>query len=237
VQRVDIWRPLDDQARELLSRAAQAAADWGSPDLDVEHLLWAATQLPTTRQVLERAGVPVDALAEEMEQAVEHGEPRGSAPPLTPAAKRALQDAHRQAQAAGSPGIGAEHVLLGLGANPESRAAQALARALPDTDQLQGRPGGRQQRGASSTPTLDEHSRDLTADAREDRLDPASARRRCLLRPPAGRQAAGTTGVGMWLTRSRPSSSIDAWSSGCASGFQPSRSSRRPAHLAATSRS
>jgi ATP-dependent Clp protease ATP-binding subunit ClpC len=176
VQRVDIWRLLDDQARELLSRAAQAAADWGSPDLDVEHLLWAATRLPTTRQVLERAGVPVDALAEEMEQAVEHGEPRGSAPPLTPAAKRALQDAHRQAQAAGSPGIGAEHVLLGLGANPESRAAQALARALPDTDQLQGRPGGRQQRGASSTPTLDEHSRDLTADAREDRLDPVVGR-------------------------------------------------------------
>jgi ATP-dependent Clp protease ATP-binding subunit ClpC len=78
---------------------------------------------------------------------------RGNAPPLTPAAKRALQDAHRQAQAAGSSGIGAEHVLLGLGANPESRAAQALARALPDTDQLQGRPSGRQQRGASSTPS------------------------------------------------------------------------------------
>jgi ATP-dependent Clp protease ATP-binding subunit ClpC len=131
VQRVDIWRLLDDQARELLSRAAQAAADWGSPDLDVEHLLWAATQLPATRRVLERAGVPVDALAEEMEQAVEHGEPRESAPPLTPAAKRALQDAHRQAQAAGSPGIGAEHVPLGLGANPESRAAQALARRCP----------------------------------------------------------------------------------------------------------
>lgn len=136
---MDLWRLLDDDARELLSRAARAAAEWGSPDLDVEHLLWAATQLPVTRQLLERAGVAVDALADELEQAVEHGEPRESAPPLTPAAKRALQDAHRQAQASGSTGITAEHVLLGLGANPESGAAQALARALPDTRRLPGR--------------------------------------------------------------------------------------------------
>ena len=34
VQRMDIWRLLSEQARELLRTASQAAAEWGSADVD-----------------------------------------------------------------------------------------------------------------------------------------------------------------------------------------------------------
>jgi ATP-dependent Clp protease ATP-binding subunit ClpC len=177
VQRIDIGELLDSDARELVSRAARAAAEWGSSDLDTEHLMWAATQLPRTAEVLRQAGVDIDRLAADLEAMAEHGPSREIAPPLTPAAKRALLDAHRQAQAVGSSSIRAEHVLLGLGANPESAAARMLASELPSPERLRVRREARESGAAeSATPTLDEHSRDLTAAAREGRLDPVVGR-------------------------------------------------------------
>ena len=203
VQRVDLSRMLSDEARELVTRAVRQAAEWGSADTDAEHLLWAVTQQPATRSLLEQAGVDVDALAGQLEQLVPHGQVASGdaeeAPPLTPAAKRALLDAYRQAQQAGSATIGPQHVLLGIGANPDSVAARLLAGALPDTDMIRptdgearrgtaapGRVGSGQGRGQSgrdgqrrqqsATPTLDEYGRDLTEAAREGRLDPVVGR-------------------------------------------------------------
>jgi ATP-dependent Clp protease ATP-binding subunit ClpC len=56
IQRVDVSKLLAEQARELVQRAAGHAVDWACPNLDTEHPLWAATQLPGSRQVLEQAG-------------------------------------------------------------------------------------------------------------------------------------------------------------------------------------
>jgi len=47
-------------------------------------------------------------------------------PPLSPAAERALLDARAQARAVRSSRIGPEHIVLGLAANPETAAGQAL---------------------------------------------------------------------------------------------------------------
>lgn len=73
VQRIEIGELLDSDARELVSRAARAAAAWGSSDLDTEHLMWAATQLPRTAEVLRQAGVDIDRLAADLEAMAEHG--------------------------------------------------------------------------------------------------------------------------------------------------------------------
>jgi ATP-dependent Clp protease ATP-binding subunit ClpC len=105
VQRADLSRLLSDQSRELLQRAAAQAAAWGSPDLDTEHLLYAATQLPATRAVLEYAGVNADDLARRIEAAADKrpdAETGEGNPPLSPAAKRALLDAHAQSRDAGA---------------------------------------------------------------------------------------------------------------------------------------
>jgi ATP-dependent Clp protease ATP-binding subunit ClpC len=176
VQRVDLSRLLSAQARELLQRAAQQAADWGSPNLGTEHLLYAATQLPATRYVLERAGASVDELARRMEAAADKRPDRAGqegTPPLSPAAKRALLDAHAQSRAARSSYIGPEHILLGLAANPETAAGQAL-RSLVSSGLEAARAAGPEP--GSSTPTLDSYGRDLTALARDGKLDPVVGR-------------------------------------------------------------
>ncbi|MGN6522712.1 MAG: ATP-dependent Clp protease ATP-binding subunit [Actinomycetes bacterium] len=177
VQRVDVSRLLSDQARELIALAADHAAESGSADLDTTHLLWAATQLDATRRLLQRAGADPERIAQQMDGLIEHGEPREESPALTPAAKRALLDAHTQSQQAGSSYIGPEHVLLGLAANRDTAAGQVLRRLATTAPGATGQPGtGAAAAEPSTTPTLDEYGRDLTAEAREGRLDPVVGR-------------------------------------------------------------
>jgi ATP-dependent Clp protease ATP-binding subunit ClpC len=175
-QPADISRLVSARARELLQLAAERAADWGSTNLGTEHLLYAATQLPDTRFVLERAGANVDDLARRMEAAADK-QPKSAgqegAPPLSPAAERALLDARAQSQAVRSKRIGPEHIVLGLAANPETVAGQAL-RALGSGEPQA--PDSPANEPGSSTPTLDQYSRDLTAAARDGKLDPVVGR-------------------------------------------------------------
>ena len=51
-QRIDIGKLMTEQARELVRDAAAQAAQWGDPDLDTEHLLWAATRQEPVRRLL-----------------------------------------------------------------------------------------------------------------------------------------------------------------------------------------
>ncbi len=181
-QRVDITRLMSGPARELIGAAATLAAERGGADLDTEHLLWAAARLDPTRQMLARAGADPDALARAIEEQQHGGGQSGQPPQLTPGAKRALLDAHRISHSLGSTYIGPEHILFALAVNPESAAGRMLgaARVTPEALQqayLAGQgvaPPG--QDGRSSTPTLDEFGRDLTAMAREGRVDPVIGR-------------------------------------------------------------
>ncbi|GHF75769.1 ATP-dependent Clp protease ATP-binding subunit ClpC [Amycolatopsis bartoniae] len=179
-QSVDITRLLTDQARELISEAAEKAAEQGRADVDTEHLLWAATQVPVTRQLLENAGAKPDALAGEV--GGQPGAERTTPTALAPGAKRALLDAHGIARSMGSSYIGPQHLLLALAVNPQSAAGRILARAGADPQSLQSPPPGRAQQGGSrtqrggDTPTLDQFGRDLTAQAREGGIDPVVGR-------------------------------------------------------------
>ncbi|WP_017974698.1 ATP-dependent Clp protease ATP-binding subunit [Actinopolyspora halophila] len=186
VQRVDITRLMTQQAQELMATAARFTAERGGHDLDAHHLLWAATQTETTRAMIERAGTDPATIAEGIEQQLPQTESTEEPPALTPAAKRALLDAHRVARAVGSSYIGPDHLLLALAANQESTAGQILAAAHVTLESLQsgaaaarGGPAGSQStetQQSSTTPTLDEYGQDLTAKAREGGLDPVIGR-------------------------------------------------------------
>jgi ATP-dependent Clp protease ATP-binding subunit ClpC len=180
-RRINIGRLMTEPARELVRDAAAQAVEWGSPDLDTDHLLWAATRQEDTRQLLIRAGADPDAVARDVEQHVPKGRaPRGTPPELTPSSKRALLDAHQISRAVGSSYIGPEHLLFALALNPESTAARVLANARITPDRLQAAvaPGAGRPPSVppSETPTLDQFSRDLTALAREGRIDPVVGR-------------------------------------------------------------
>ncbi|TFV59331.1 ATP-dependent Clp protease ATP-binding subunit [Geodermatophilus sp. DF01-2] len=182
-QRIDITQLLSQQARELVNAAARQAVATGSADLDTEHLLWAMTGDGTTRTFLSRSGADPDQLRSQLEQQMSRGEPRDEAPSLTPAAKRALLDAHRVSRALGSTYIGPEHLLFALAVNPDTPGGRVLHERGVTPETLQhvaagggtpggGRPGG----GQSNTPTLDEYGRDLTEMARDGRIDPVIGR-------------------------------------------------------------
>src|SRR4051794_22200543 len=181
-QRIDITQLLSERARELVNTAARRAAGTGSADLDTEHLLWAMTEEESTQHLLSRAGVNPGQLRQQLEGMPSRGEPRSEPPALTPAAKRALLDAHQISRALGSTYIGPEHLLFALALNPESPGGQIL-RALnvtPETLQQAAVGGGAGATGGgrppSSTPTLDEFGRDLTAMARDGEIDPVIGR-------------------------------------------------------------
>lgn len=127
--RVDITRLMTADAREMLADAARRAAQKHSTDLDTDHLLWAALQQGAAArpgpQGRRRPGH-----AAQRPRGRGDGAPRGEVPPnlsLTPAAKRALLDAHQLSRAMGANYIGPEHILMALPLNPESPAGRMLA--------------------------------------------------------------------------------------------------------------
>ncbi|GAA3044658.1 ATP-dependent Clp protease ATP-binding subunit [Streptomyces glomeratus] len=175
VQRVPIGRLLSDSAHELLSAAGERAAQDGA-DLDAVHLLWAATQVPAARQILEQAGADPDRIAADLQRSMPSGTGEGE-PALTPAAKRALLTAHARSQAAGASYIGPEHILTALLDDPRSPLSRALGSEGASPAALSG--AAKEGRAASAhpdTPTLDEFGRDLTDEARGGRLDPVVGR-------------------------------------------------------------
>jgi ATP-dependent Clp protease ATP-binding subunit ClpC len=188
-QRNDIGQLLTEQARELMRDAATQAARWGDQDLDTDHLLWAGTRQEPVRRLLSAAGADPDAMAAAIESRSRRGQPRDEPPSPTPAAKRALLDARQISRAFGSSYIGPEHLLFALAVNPDSAADRVLRDFRVSPEALRdaalgegyGGHGGRSSRGGaarqqSGTPTVDEFGADLTALAREDRIDPVVGR-------------------------------------------------------------
>ncbi|MDX3801659.1 ATP-dependent Clp protease ATP-binding subunit [Streptomyces sp. AK04-3B] len=188
-RQINIGQLLSKPARELVRGAAQYAAEHGSRDLDTEHLLRAALSAEPTRSLLSRAGADPDSLATQIDERsgpVQH--PPGEVPPptslsLTPAAKRALLDAHDLARSRGAGHIGPEHVLGALAANPDSAAGHILnaarfaAAGLPsDATDAAGPAHAADGQRPTATPTLDKYGRDLTELARQGRIDPVIGR-------------------------------------------------------------
>ncbi|MEU5841656.1 ATP-dependent Clp protease ATP-binding subunit [Rhodococcus sp. NPDC047139] len=169
VQRVDLGRLLNEDAKRLVDSAGRAAREWGSPELTPEHLLYAATLEDPGRGIISGLGLDPDDVAEQMRTLTGEGEQDAGQTVLSPAAKRAFRSAQQQAGQTGTSYIGPEHILYGIAANSENPAAHVLAGA-----RLEGR--GRGSSAPSNTPTLDTYGRDLTAEARAGNLDPVVGR-------------------------------------------------------------
>ena len=180
VERVDVTQSFSDATRELLQRAAQTALEWGSLDVDTDHLLHAALQDDVVRHVLAQVDADPDAIAAQVEEEAEQGERTDVAPSLSPDAKAALLAAYEESRELGSSYVGPEHVLLALAQDTEAEAGRLLERFGVSHTKLRGGVirgvEGGAARETSSTPRLDEFGRDLTAEAREGKLDPVIGR-------------------------------------------------------------
>src|SRR5919106_6926249 len=128
VEQVDITDFFSDATRELLQRAAQRALEWGSLDLDSEHLLWAAMQDDLVAQIVRQADGDPQAIAAQVADEAERGGRTDVAPSLSPEAKAALLAAYDEMNELGASYLGPEHVLLALARDDESQAGRLLAR-------------------------------------------------------------------------------------------------------------
>jgi ATP-dependent Clp protease ATP-binding subunit ClpC len=180
VERVDVTEFFSDATRALLQRAAQTAVEWGSMDLDSDHLLYAALQDDVVRHVLDQIDADPSAIAAQVEEEADKGSRTDVAPSLSPDAKAALLAAYEESRELGSSYVGPEHVLLALAGDTETAAGDVLERFGVSHTKLRGAVIRGVEAGApretSKTPRLDEFGRDMTAEAREGKLDPVIGR-------------------------------------------------------------
>src|SRR5213595_1763537 len=73
VERVDVTQFFSDATRELLQRAAQTALEWGSLDLDTDHLLHAALADDVVRHVLRQVDADAEAISAQLEEEADKG--------------------------------------------------------------------------------------------------------------------------------------------------------------------
>jgi ATP-dependent Clp protease ATP-binding subunit ClpC len=141
---------------------------------------------------LESLGISLEAVRAQVEEIIGQGQqaPSGHIP-FTPRAKKVLELSLREALQLGHNYIGTEHILLGLIREGEGVAAQVLVKLGADLNRVrqqviqllsgyQGKEAVTQGGPAEGTPAtslvLDQFGRNLTAAAREGKLDPVIGR-------------------------------------------------------------
>jgi len=128
VERVDITQFFSDATRDLLQRAARTALEWGSLDLDTDHLLYSALQDDVVQHVLHQLDADPNAVSAQLEEEADRAEPTNVAPSLSPDAKAVLLAAYDESRELGSSYVGPEHVLLALARDEDTAAGQLLQR-------------------------------------------------------------------------------------------------------------
>ena len=133
------------------------------------------------RHVLDQIDADPDAISAQLQEEASRGERTDVAPSLSPDAKAALLAAYEESRDLGSSYVGTEHVLLALARDTETAAGDLLERFGVSHTKLRravirGAVAGGAPRETSTTPKLDEFGRDLTAEAREGKLDPVIGR-------------------------------------------------------------
>jgi ATP-dependent Clp protease ATP-binding subunit ClpC len=177
-----------ERARKVIILAKEEARRFNHDYIGTEHILLGLVREGegVAAAVLQKMGVSLENIRLEIEKLVQPGPATqiiGDIP-FTPRAKKALELAAEEARALGHNYIGTEHILLGLIREGEGIASQVLLNLGMDLNTVRSEvmellgsslPGGAAPVGAQAktkTPALDAFGRDLTALARENKLDP-----------------------------------------------------------------
>ncbi|PCN47116.1 AAA family ATPase [Curtobacterium sp. 'Ferrero'] len=192
---VDITRLLSRRTHQLLQRTAEYASEQGQLEIDALHLLHVLVRTDPFTAVVRRAGADPERLADEIEQRLpvptdEGARPDGR-PALTGTAQRILLEATQAAKGFGSTYTDPEHVFFALVTDQDTVTGQLLASAgvTPQAVQEYAQEAAAAARAGSpmpgtttdtteqsTTPTLDQYGTDLTARARDGRIDPVIGR-------------------------------------------------------------
>jgi len=183
-----------ERARKVIVLAKEEARRFNHDYIGTEHLLLGLIREGegVAAAVLQKMGLGFEAIRLEVEKLVQPGpstQMQGDVP-FTPRSKKALELSAEEARSLGHNYIGTEHLLLGLIREGEGVASRVLVNLGLDLNRVRseimellgsatpGFGGSQQQAGTKSkTPALDAFGRDLTALAREGKLDPVIDRK------------------------------------------------------------
>lgn len=177
-----------EQAQEVLARSQEVVRQFRHSQWDVEHILLALLQQEggLATEILDKLGVDGDRMKERVE-AVLAAAPKlsyeGAQIYATPRIARLFENANAEADRLKDEFVGSEHLLIAIAAERQGEAAQILRefgidqekiyRALQD---IRGTQRVTDARAESKYRALEKYSRDLTAMAREGKLDPVIGR-------------------------------------------------------------
>ncbi len=177
-----------ERARKVIILAKEEARRFNHDYIGTEHILLGLIREGegVASAVLQKLGISLENIRLEIEKLVQPGPTTqiiGDIP-FTPRAKKSLELAAEEARSLGHNYIGTEHILLGLIREGEGIASQVLLNLGMDLNSVRNEvmellgsalPGmnqGPAGQGKTKTPALDAFGRDLTALARENKLDP-----------------------------------------------------------------
>jgi ATP-dependent Clp protease ATP-binding subunit ClpB len=175
------------KSQEALAEAQSLASSRGHSEILPAHLLRALLGQPegSTLPVLQKLGVPIDLLQNEIERLIEQT-PKvtgGAQPQIGRGTSRVLEDAFREADTLKDEYVSTEHLLLAIAAATDDPAGRMLAEAGADRESLLRalasiRGGARvtDQDPESKYQALAKFSRDLTDAARRGKVDPVVGR-------------------------------------------------------------
>ena len=190
------------KAQNTLNNSQRFAHELGHTYIGSEHLLLALAceEESVAAKLLSECGLTVDALRTEIRNLVGEGSSGKVSPAdMTPRTKRILQHSAMESARLGQSYIGTEHLLLALLAEQDCVAVKLLenlnvSRSVlleklsaffgtkHTSEDTASREGGRvkssknTQATLSNAPTLSQYGRDLTAMAKEGRIDPIIGR-------------------------------------------------------------
>lgn len=183
-----------DKARNALSYAEKYARQLKQGYVGTEHILAGLLkeQSGVAAKVLTANGVELEHVLDMIKDliAFDNGVVLREREGYSPRARKVLEEAHKQANRFGQKATGTEHILMALireGENVAVRLINTLniapAKIYADVLAAMGQDSnlykedlGRKSSGKSKPSTLEQYSRDLTALAREGKLDPVIGR-------------------------------------------------------------
>jgi len=186
---VDITAAFSEQTHDLLQKAAQRAVAFGKREVDTEHLLDALMDSDVVEAILKQVKVSPDEVRNQIQSDAERGDFTPDRDEqieisVSPRVKSALEHAFNASRELGHSYVGPEHLLIGLAEEQDGLAGDLLRKygLTPHALRQQvvkvvgkGAEEGRVP-SQTTTPQLDKYSRDLTAMAREGKLDPVIGR-------------------------------------------------------------
>ncbi|WP_250500988.1 AAA family ATPase [Caballeronia sp. GAWG1-5s-s] len=185
---VDVTDAFSEQTMELLQRAAEKAHELRKTELDTEQVLYVLADMDVVQALFKELKLSADDIRRYIDEHAQRGKADPDTPvekmTISPRLKKAFQHAFQASRELGHSYVGPEHVLIGLAAVPDSIAGTLLGKYGVTPEALRQKVVKIVGKGAedgrvntpTGTPTLDKFGRDLTAMAREGKLDPVLGR-------------------------------------------------------------